>query len=108
MQSGRSQLPEVSPHIQSVEEFCRANQKADIKLMFWEEEEVCKLSDVNPKTPPRSLAFLSGPEGGFSVEEIEVAKQFGFQSITLGPRILRAETAPIVILSLLQNRWGDL
>lgn len=107
-QSGRSRLPEVSPDIQTVEEFCRVSQEADIKLVFWEEEEVCKLSDVSPASSPRSIAVLSGPEGGFSEKEIEIAHQYGFQSITLGPRILRAETAPIVILSLLQNRWGDM
>jgi len=107
-QSGRSHLPEVSPTIQTVAEFCQENRTAEIKLVFWEEEEACRLSDVSPTNPPRSIAFLSGPEGGFSSEEIETARQNGFQSITLGPRILRAETAPIVILSLLQNRWGDL
>jgi len=107
-QSGRSHLPEVSPNIQTVEEFCRESQTAEIKLMFWEEEEVCRLRDVSPENAPRSIAFLTGPEGGFSQEEIETAQEYGFQSITLGPRILRAETVPIVVLSLLQNRWGDL
>ena len=107
-QSGRSHLPVVSPTIQTVEEFCRESRTAEIKLVFWEEEEVCKLSDVSTTNPPRSVAFLSGPEGGFSLEEIATARRYGFQTITLGPRILRAETAPIVILSLLQNRWGDL
>lgn len=107
-QSGRSHLPKVSPNIQSVEEFCRAVRDTEIKLVFWEEEEACRLSDVSTANPPQSIAFLSGPEGGFSLAEIKTARQYGFQSITLGPRILRAETAPIVILSLLQNRWGDL
>ena len=107
-QSGRSRLPEVSPNIQTVEDFCRESREAEIKLVFWEEEEVRKLSNVSPTNIPRSIAFLTGPEGGFSSEEIETARQYGFQSITLGPRILRAETVPIVVLSLLQNRWGDL
>lgn len=107
-QSGRSHLPEVSPTIQTVVEFCQENRTAEIKLVFWEEEDACRLRDVSLTNPPRTIAFLSGPEGGFSLEEIETAWQYGFQSITLGPRILRAETAPIVILSLLQNRWGDM
>ena len=107
-QSGRSRVPEVSPNIQTVEDFCRVTREAEIKLVFWEEEEVLKLRDVSPENAPRSIAFLTGPEGGFSSEEIEVAGKYGFQSITLGPRILRAETVPIVVLSLLQNRWGDL
>jgi 16S rRNA (uracil1498-N3)-methyltransferase len=107
-QSGRSRLPEVAPAIQTVAEFCQDNRTAELKLIFWEEEEACRLKDVSATKPPRSIAFLSGPEGGFSSEEIETARQNGFQSVTLGPRILRAETAPIVILSILQNRWGDL
>lgn len=107
-QSGRSRLPEVASAIQTVAEFCQENRTADLKLVFWEEEEACRLKDVQATKPPRTIAFLSGPEGGFSLEEIETARQNGFQSVTLGPRILRAETAPIVILSLLQNRWGDL
>jgi 16S rRNA (uracil1498-N3)-methyltransferase len=107
-QSGRSHLPAVSSDILTVEEFCRENQNAEIKLIFWEEEEAHRLSDVSQQTSPRSLAFLTGPEGGFTATEIQASHQYGFQSTTLGPRVLRAETAPIVVLSLLQSRWGDL
>jgi 16S rRNA (uracil1498-N3)-methyltransferase len=107
-QSARSHLPAVFPDILTVEGFCRENQNAEIKLIFWEEEEAHRLADVSPKTSPRSLAFLTGPEGGFTESEIQTTKQYGFQPITLGPRVLRAETAPIVVLSLLQSRWGDL
>lgn len=107
-QSGRSHLPAISPEIHTVESFCRKNQDAEIKLIFWEEEEAHRLADVSPQTIPRSVAFLTGPEGGFTPSEIQVAHQYGFQPITLGPRVLRAETAPIVVLSLLQSRWGDL
>lgn len=57
---------------------------------------------------PGSVALLVGPEGGFSDQEIETANQAGFGSITLGPRILRTETAPLVAISLLQHHWGDL
>lgn len=107
-QSGRSHLPTISPEIHKVESFCREYQNAEIKLIFWEEEEAHRLKDVSPPSPPSSLAFLTGPEGGFATSEIQVAHQYGFQPITLGPRVLRAETAPIVALSLLQSRWGDL
>ena len=56
---------------------------------------------------PESLCFAVGPEGGFSPEEVEHAKDFGFDCITLGPRIWRTETAPVVLLSLIQLTWGD-
>jgi 16S rRNA (uracil1498-N3)-methyltransferase len=57
--------------------------------------------------PPPTVLILSGPEGGFTVDEVaEVGKQHTWP-VTLGPRILRAETAPLVALSLLQALWGD-
>ena len=52
--------------------------------------------------------MLVGPEGGFEEGEIAAAAEAGFVCVRLGARILRTETAPMVALSLLQNRWGDL
>ncbi|MEL0288133.1 MAG: RsmE family RNA methyltransferase, partial [Gammaproteobacteria bacterium] len=49
-----------------------------------------------------------GPEGGFSTNEIQSMTGTGFTAVSLGPRILRAETAPAVALSLLQYMSGDL
>ncbi len=57
---------------------------------------------------PVSVSLLIGPEGGLSEAEISSATQAGFSPLTLGPRVLRTETAPLVALSLLQCRWGDL
>lgn len=53
------------------------------------------------------VTILVGPEGGFSDGEVEVAVAQGFAGWQLGPRILRAETAPIAALTLLQHYWGD-
>ncbi|MDF3920179.1 16S rRNA (uracil(1498)-N(3))-methyltransferase [Salinicola sp. LHM] len=55
-----------------------------------------------------SAALLIGPEGGLSEAEVEAARRGGFQPLTLGPRILRTETAPVVALTLLQHHFGDL
>lgn len=57
---------------------------------------------------PVDAALLIGPEGGLAEAEVESAKAAGFAPLTLGPRILRTETAPVVALSLLQYRFGDL
>ncbi|MFY0991673.1 16S rRNA (uracil(1498)-N(3))-methyltransferase [Halomonas sp. C05BenzN] len=57
---------------------------------------------------PASAALLIGPEGGLSDAEVEAALAGGFAPLSLGPRILRTETAPVVALSLLQHRFGDL
>ncbi|MDI5987447.1 16S rRNA (uracil(1498)-N(3))-methyltransferase [Halomonas sp. M4R5S39] len=71
---------------------------------------------LHPGTPgvlehepaPARAALLIGPEGGLSAAEVEAALAAGFSSLSLGPRILRTETAPVVALSLLQHRFGDL
>jgi 16S rRNA (uracil1498-N3)-methyltransferase len=56
----------------------------------------------------QSAILLTGPEGGFSEAEIEVAMAAGFMRTGLGPRILRTETAPLVAISVLQFLAGDL
>lgn len=64
---------------------------------------------VNPfqGDAPQSVGVAIGPEGGFSDEEVAHAKEKGFDVLTLGPRVWRTETAPVVILSLIQQIWGD-
>ena len=52
--------------------------------------------------------MIFGPEGGFSDNEITLAQQEGCHITRLGPRVLRAETAPLAALSLAQAQWGDL
>lgn len=54
------------------------------------------------------IVLWIGPEGGWSAEELRWGQEQGFQSWGLGPRILRTETAGLVALTVLQNRWGDL
>ncbi len=56
---------------------------------------------------PRTLAFLIGPEGGLSDDEVERARAAGFDAARFGPRVLRTETAPVVALSVAQQLWGD-
>ncbi|RMG32467.1 MAG: 16S rRNA (uracil(1498)-N(3))-methyltransferase [Gammaproteobacteria bacterium] len=57
--------------------------------------------------PDTELALLVGPEGGLSDAERRAAYQAGLQGIRLGPRILRAETAPLAALAAIQALWGD-
>jgi 16S rRNA (uracil1498-N3)-methyltransferase len=107
-QCGRSSIPKVSENIIKLDLFCEQGCKADLKLMFWELESENGLKDINPEKIPSSVSVLIGPEGGFTIEEVETARSHGFQTVSLGPRILRAETAPLVVLSLLQSKWGDM
>ncbi|MDH3490961.1 MAG: 16S rRNA (uracil(1498)-N(3))-methyltransferase [Gammaproteobacteria bacterium] len=58
--------------------------------------------------PETKVCVLIGPEGGFSDVEYEGADVAGFQPVSLGPRVLRTETAAIAALAILQSLWGDL
>ena len=57
---------------------------------------------------PSGAVLLIGPEGGLSADEIALALQQGFKPLTLGPRVMRTETAPLAAISILQFIWGDL
>jgi 16S rRNA (uracil1498-N3)-methyltransferase len=107
-QCGRSRVPEIHSAVLSIEEFCQQSSGCDLKLVFWEEELTTHLQDITSPDSVTSIAFLAGPEGGFTKDEIDFLIQQGFQSVTLGPRVLKADSASLVILSLLQHRWGDL
>ena len=58
--------------------------------------------------PPRGpVVLLVGPEGGFAPPELEAASVGGFRAITMGPRVLRTETAAVAALTAVQVLWGD-
>jgi 16S rRNA (uracil1498-N3)-methyltransferase len=58
------------------------------------------------RTPKSATAFI-GPEGGWSGQETAMADEVGCHLVTLGPRVLRAETASVLAVGLLQSDWGD-
>ena len=61
-----------------------------------------------PKSHEHPVVLLVGPEGGWAVDEQTLAQEQGFIPLTLGPRILRAETAAIAALSILQSRLDEM
>ena len=100
-QSGRAVVPEVQepktlPHWLS-------HVEADCKLVLDPEATPNALHDQ-----PASIALLIGPEGGLAASELTLASENGFCAMRLGPRVLRTETAPLVALSVLGARWGDI
>lgn len=80
-----------------------------VTLMLAERQEGKSLQTVElPQGVSDSVLVLIGPEGGWSKEEVLLAEQAGIQQVTLGEHILRAETAAIAAISILQSRLGGL
>ena len=78
-------------------------------LMLTERRDGKSLQTISlPKDPTGCVLIVIGPEGGWGQEELALAEQADIQPITLGPQILRAETAAIAAISILQSRLGML
>lgn len=79
------------------------------KIILWEEENSQEIGTVLPRNClNENILIVVGSEGGFSIEEIELAQQHGFQSSRMGRNILRAETASIAACSIIQYLLGNL
>lgn len=103
-QSERWTIPTIADPV-SLAEICRQYASAPLKSILMERSSGPSLATVS--LPPESqdpLVVLVGPEGGWTPDEQRLAQEQGFLSLTLGPRILRAETAAIAALSILQSR----
>lgn len=100
-QCGRSRLPEVSMPISFSEMLVKAKE-ADLTLFCYEGDGTIRLSDaLAKKENPKTLSVVVGCEGGFSIEEAKTAVDAGLLAVNLGPRILRCETAPTAVLSII-------
>jgi 16S rRNA (uracil1498-N3)-methyltransferase len=102
-QSGRAFVPEVSLPVA----FESVLEVAGTGVMFSERGGE-SLESLRKQSTVRALTALVGSEGGWSDEEIETARARNFHVITLGGRVLRAETAAIAVTTLLQHHFGDL
>lgn len=100
-QSGRNAIPTIHPAMNYHD--WATSVKADTKLVLHTRDQK-PLAEIKA---PASVALLVGPEGGITDEEVELCIQQGFTGLTLGPRILRTETAALAALSLFQYLWGD-
>jgi 16S rRNA (uracil1498-N3)-methyltransferase len=81
----------------------------ELKIIPYEQEASRTLAELElARSLQGSVCAMVGPEGGFRKEEIEQARGKGFIPVSLGPRILRSETAALALVCLLQYRWGDL
>jgi 16S rRNA (uracil1498-N3)-methyltransferase len=102
-QCQRSVLPQLHA-AQDLSEFLET-ASANLKLVLHHRS----TQRINSFDRPESVLLLVGPEGGLADDEIHLALQnHQFKALTLGPRVLRTETAPLAALTSVQLLWGDL
>ena len=102
-QSGRTRVPLIAP-VQTLPQWLRelpAGALSRWMLSFRDARPVAALT-----VAPAGVVCLSGPEGGLSSDEEAAARAAGFEPVSLGPRVLRAETAPLALLAFLALRAG--
>lgn len=107
-QCGSPRVPDIS-NILSFDTMLDEAADIPLRIFFWEEETQRGIGDIlreEKHLVEIPLFFVVGPEGGFSRDEVETARGVGFTQAHLGRRILRAETAPLVILSIIQYERG--
>jgi 16S rRNA (uracil1498-N3)-methyltransferase len=93
----------------SFEEMLNLGKFCDLKVAFWEDELQPAHADLLGSNGQINTVFaLIGPEGGFTQKEIEKARDRGFITVGLGPRILKAETATVAACVVLQYLFGDM
>jgi 16S rRNA (uracil1498-N3)-methyltransferase len=107
-QSERWDVPNILDPV-PVADFLRTHREHGGRLMLCERDGGVPVGAVPlPQDREASIVLLVGPEGGWREQEVATAQRHGFQPVTLGERILRAETAALAALSVIQHRLGEL
>jgi len=104
-QSGRTRPPLIDTPITLKNWFGNKPASVDAELILTPGAATPLASIATPET---KVCILIGPEGGFSDTEYKDAAVSGFEAVSLGPRVLRTESAAIATLAVLQSLWGDL
>jgi len=102
-QSGRNILPTLHPAITLQKWLGQTTEQQKVMLIPGSSKYMSSLT-----RPAKGFRLLIGPEGGLSEQEIYTCEQTGFESVNLGPRILRTETAALASISIMQALFGDL
>ncbi len=105
-QCNRGIIPEVTAPI-SFNEAVELGKHMELAIIPYENELDKKLRSYMKRGIKNACLFI-GPEGGFTEEEVKKAEHNGIKSVTLGPRILRTETAGIAALSIIMYELGDI
>jgi 16S rRNA (uracil1498-N3)-methyltransferase len=102
-QCGRNRVPAIAP-VQTLAAYLTAGERGKRRLLL-SPDAAMPLKRVPPAA---AVVLLIGAEGGLAPSEYQAAEASGFEPVSLGPRILRTETAPVAALAVLQALWGDL
>jgi 16S rRNA (uracil1498-N3)-methyltransferase len=105
-QSRRAKVPRVEAY-RSFKKAMEACAGEGLKILLWERGSESLKASLR-RYLPRKIYVMVGPEGGFTEEEVDLAKGKGFIPVKLGQRILRTETAAITLVGILQYELGDL
>jgi 16S rRNA (uracil1498-N3)-methyltransferase len=108
-QCRRSSFPDITA-ASTLNDVIAQSSGADLKIVFWEKatDSISHLPRGANDDYPWDIFVIVGPEGGLTEREVETAASAGFRVLSLGPRILRAETAFLASCVLAQYLWGDL
>lgn len=107
-QSGRGRIPKVRT-LPSFKEAVSEAAGASLPLFLYECENKLSLRDaVTAGISAKTVSVMTGPEGGFEESEASAAVSLGMKSVTLGPRILRCETAPVIAAAAVMLLTGNL
>lgn len=115
-QSGRGRLPVLSPPARLADALSAGSRDYDLALIPWEGERKSDLQGTLRRTAAKDLsrgsalrlAALIGPEGGLAPEEVELGRKAGWIPVTLGPRILRMETAGVITAAIVFYEFGEM
>lgn len=103
-QSGRAVVPKVAVPL-GLQQWLVNNLNHNATRILLNPIGALRLAEMTP--PKNEIQLLIGAEGGLAIPEIDLALQHGFQSIVLGARILRTETAALTTIAAIQTLWGD-
>jgi 16S rRNA (uracil1498-N3)-methyltransferase len=104
-QCGRTIVPQVDAIIPFRGLLNRWDENS-LKIMLWEDEKNSTLKDLlKTHQPSTRVVILVGPEGGFSGQEVAMAREAGFHTVSLGKYILRTETVGMSLLSIVHYEW---
>jgi 16S rRNA (uracil1498-N3)-methyltransferase len=108
-QSGRVKPAEISAPVQLHDLIRSAKEAEGLTVVLWEGENITGLKELIRSQEPSSIfTGIVGPEGGFTGKEIVQLRDSGIIPVSIGSRILRAETAAIALTTIIQYEWGDL